>query len=40
MFFLIKNFANLYFQIKTSHSHKGPHEFDNLLYVQEITGKK
>ncbi|CAL4106634.1 unnamed protein product, partial [Meganyctiphanes norvegica] len=26
-------------KIKTAHSHKGPHEFDNLLYTQEITGE-
>lgn len=25
-------------QIKTAHSHKGPLEFDNLMYVQEIAG--
>lgn len=28
-----------YVKIKTAHSHKGPHEFDNLMYVQEITGE-
>lgn len=30
----------LYFQIKTTHNHKGPHEFDNLMYVQEIAGNE
>lgn len=26
-------------QIKTAHGHKGPHEWDDLMYVQEITGE-
>ncbi|KAF2355217.1 WD40 repeat, partial [Trinorchestia longiramus] len=25
--------------IKTAHGHKGPHEWDDLMYVQEITGE-
>ncbi|XP_071515833.1 uncharacterized protein [Panulirus ornatus] len=28
-----------YVKIKTAHSHKGPLEFDNLMYVQEIAGE-
>ncbi|XP_050738930.1 WD repeat-containing protein 44-like isoform X3 [Eriocheir sinensis] len=28
-----------YVKIKTTHNHKGPHEFDNLMYVQEIAGE-
>lgn len=28
------------FQIKTAHGHKGPHDWDDLMYVQEITGEK
>ncbi|KAA0185741.1 hypothetical protein HAZT_HAZT010879 [Hyalella azteca] len=28
-----------YVKIKTAHGHKGPHEWDDLMYVQEITGE-